>query len=164
MTRSVARPRRREIRVSPFFKNLALWLVIGLIMVLVFNIFNQSPSMQKELIFSDFMTKVERGEVSEVTIKGNDITGRLTDNSAFRTYTADDKDMIGLLRRQGVKITAKPAEGNPWYVQALLSWLPMLLFIGVWIFFMRQMQGGGAKALSFGKSRARLPSDQQSKG
>ena len=149
--------------MSPFFKNLALWLVIGLIMVLVFNIFNQSPSMQKELIFSDFMTKVERGEVSEVTIKGNDITGRLTDNSVFRTYTADDKDMIGLLRRQGVKITAKPAEGNPWYVQALLSWLPMFLFIGVWIFFMRQMQGGGAKALSFGKSRARLLSDKQNK-
>ncbi|HEX9898283.1 MAG TPA: ATP-dependent zinc metalloprotease FtsH [Candidatus Methylomirabilis sp.] len=149
--------------MSPFFKNLALWLVIGLIMVLVFNIFNQSPSMQKELIFSDFMTKVERGEVSEVTIKGNDITGRLTDNSVFRTYTADDKDMIGLLRRQGVKITAKPAEGNPWYVQALLSWLPMFLFIGVWIFFMRQMQGGGAKALSFGKSRARLMSDKQNK-
>jgi cell division protease FtsH len=138
-------------------------MVIGLIMVLVFNIFNQSQPMQKELIFSDFMTKVERGEVSEVTIKGNDITGRLTDNTVFRTYTPDDKDMIGLLRKQGVKITARPAEGNPWYVQALFSWLPMLLFIGVWIFFMRQMQGGGAKALSFGKSRARLLSDKQNK-
>jgi cell division protease FtsH len=149
--------------VSPFFKNLALWLVIGLIMVLVFNIFNQSQPMQKELIFSDFMSKVERGEVGEVTIKGNDITGRQTDNSVFRTYTPDDKDMIGLLRKQGVKITAKPADGNPWYVQALLSWLPMFLFIGVWIFFMRQMQGGGAKALSFGKSRARLLSDKQNK-
>ena len=149
--------------MSPFFKNLALWMVIGLIMVLVFNIFNQSQPMQKELIFSDFMTKVERGEVSEVTIKGNDITGRLTDNTVFRTYTPDDKDMIGLLRKQGVKITARPAEGNPWYVQALFSWLPMLLFIGVWIFFMRQMQGGGAKALSFGKSRARLLSDKQNK-
>ena len=149
--------------MSPFFKNLALWLVIGLIMVLVFNIFNQSQPMQKELIFSDFMTKAERGEVSEVTIKGNDITGRLTDNTVFRTYTPDDKDMIGVLRRQGVKITAKPSEGNPWYVQALLSWLPMFLFIGVWIFFMRQMQGGGAKALSFGKSRARLLSDKQNK-
>ncbi|MGE5848688.1 MAG: ATP-dependent metallopeptidase FtsH/Yme1/Tma family protein, partial [Candidatus Methylomirabilota bacterium] len=149
--------------MSPFFKNLALWLVIGLIMVLVFNIFNQSQPMQKELIFSDFMTKVERGEVSEVTIKGNDITGRLTDNTVFRTYTPDDKDMIGVLRKQGVKITAKPADGNPWYVHILLNWLPMLLFIGVWIFFMRQMQGGGAKALSFGKSRARLLSDKQNK-
>ncbi len=149
--------------MSPFFKNLALWLVIGLIMVLVFNIFNQSQPMQRELIFSDFMSKVERGEVGEVTIKGNDVTGRLTDNTVFRTYTPDDKDMIGLLRKQGVKITAKPAEGNPWYVQALFSWLPMFLFIGVWIFFMRQMQGGGAKALSFGKSRARLLSDKQNK-
>jgi cell division protease FtsH len=149
--------------VNPTFKNLALWLVIGLIMVLVFNIFNSNQPMQKELIFSDFMMKVERGEVNDVTIKGNDIAGRLADNSAFRTYTPDDKDMIGLLRKQGVKITAKPAEGNPWYIQALFSWLPMLLFIGVWIFFMRQMQGGGAKALSFGKSRARLLSDKQNK-
>ena len=149
--------------MSPFFKNLALWLVIGLIMVLVFNIFNQSQPMQKELIFSDFMTKVERGEVGEVTIKGSEITGRLTDNTVFRTYTADDKDMIALLRRQGVKITAKPVDGNPLWMQALVSWLPMLLFIGVWIFFMRQMQGGGAKALSFGKSRARLLSDKQNK-
>ena len=149
--------------MSPFFKNLALWLVIGLIMVLVFNIFNQSQPMQKELIFSDFMAKVEHGEVTDVTIRGSDITGRLSDSSAFRTYTPDDKDMIGLLRKQGVKISAKPAEGNPWYIQALFSWLPMLLFIGVWIFFMRQMQGGGAKALSFGKSRARLLSDKQNK-
>jgi len=149
--------------VNPTFKNLALWMVIGLIMVLVFNIFNSNQPMQKELIFSDFMMKVERGEVNDVTIKGNDIAGRLADNSAFRTYTPDDKDMIGLLRKQGVKITAKPAEGNPWYIQALFSWLPMLLFIGVWIFFMRQMQGGGAKALSFGKSRARLLSDKQNK-
>ncbi len=149
--------------MNPFFKNLALWLVIGLIMVLVFNIFNQTQPMQKELIFSDFMNKVEQGQVSEVTIRGSDITGRLTDNTAFHTYTAEDKDMISLLRKQGVKITAKPAEGQPWYMSILISWLPMLLFIGVWVFFMRQMQGGGAKALSFGKSRARLLSDKQNK-
>jgi cell division protease FtsH len=144
-------------------KNLALWLVIGLIMVLVFNIFNQSQPIQKELIFSDFMSKVERGEVLEVTLKGNEITGRLSDNTSFRSYAPDDKDMIGLLRKQGVKITAKPSDGQPWYYHFLVSWLPMLLFIGIWIFFMRQMQGGGAKALSFGKSRARLLSDKQNK-
>jgi cell division protease FtsH len=154
---------QRITRVNPFFKNLALWLVIGLIMVLVFNIFNQSQPMQKELIFSDFMNRVERGEVVEVTLKGSDITGRLTDNSVFRTYSPDDRDMLPLLRKQGVKISAKPPEGQPWYMAFLLSWLPMLLFIGVWIFFMRQMQGGGAKALSFGKSRARLLSDKQNK-
>ncbi len=149
--------------MSPFFKNLALWLVIGLIMVLVFNIFNQSQPQEKEMIFSDFMARVAKGEVSEVVVKGADIKGKLANGESFRTYAPDDKDMISELRRRGVRITAKPVDGNPWYVNMLLSWLPMLLFIGVWIFFMRQMQGGGAKALSFGKSRARLLSDKQSK-
>jgi cell division protease FtsH len=149
--------------VNPFFKNLALWLVIGLIMVLVFNIFNQSQPQEKEMIFSDFMARVSKGEVSEVIVKGADIKGKLASGESFRTYAPDDKDMISELRRRGVRITAKPVDGNPWYVNMLLSWLPMLLFIGVWIFFMRQMQGGGAKALSFGKSRARLLSDKQSK-
>ncbi len=149
--------------MSPFFKNLALWLVIGLIMVLVFNIFNQSQPQEKEMIFSDFMARVAKGEVSEVIVKGADIKGKLANGESFRTYAPDDKDMISELRRRGVRITAKPVDGNSWYVNMLLSWLPMLLFIGVWIFFMRQMQGGGAKALSFGKSRARLLSDKQSK-
>ncbi len=149
--------------LSPFFKNLALWLVIGLIMVLVFNIFNQSQPQEKEMIFSDFMARVAKGEISEVIVKGPDIKGKLVSGESFRTYTPDDKDMISELRRRGVRITAKPVDGNPWYVNMLLSWLPMLLFIGVWIFFMRQMQGGGAKALSFGKSRARLQSDKQTK-
>ncbi|MDD5558681.1 ATP-dependent zinc metalloprotease FtsH [Candidatus Methylomirabilis sp.] len=149
--------------MNPFFKNLALWLVIGLIMVLVFNIFNQNQPQEKELIFSDFMAKVTKGEVAEVIVKGADIKGKLTSGEVFRTYTPDDKDMISELRQKGVRIIAKPVDGNPWYVNMLLSWLPMLLFIGVWIFFMRQMQGGGVKALSFGKSRARLLSDKQSK-
>jgi cell division protease FtsH len=132
-------------------------------MVLVFNIFNQSQPQEKEMIFSDFMARVAKGEVSEVVVKGADIKGKLANGESFRTYAPDDKDMISELRRRGVRITAKPVDGNPWYVNMLLSWLPMLLFIGVWIFFMRQMQGGGAKALSFGKSRARLLSDKQSK-
>ena len=149
--------------MTPFFKNLALWLVIGLIMVLVFNIFNQSQPQEKEMIFSDFMARVAKGEVSEVIVKGSDLKGKLASGESFRTYAPDDKDMISDLRRRGVRITARPVDGNPWYVNMLLSWLPMLLFIGVWIFFMRQMQGGGAKALSFGKSRARLLSDKQSK-
>ena len=150
-------------RLSPFFKNLALWLVIGLIMVLVFNIFSQSQPQEKEMIFSDFMAKVTKGEVAEVIVKGADINGKLTNGEIFRTYAADDKDMISELRQKGVRIIAKPIDGSPWYVNVLLSWLPMLLFIGVWIFFMRQMQGGGMKALSFGKSRARLLSDKQNK-
>jgi len=132
-------------------------------MVLVFNIFNQSQPQEKEMIFSDFMARVAKSEVSEVIVKGADLKGKLTSGESFRTYAPDDKDMISELRRRGVRITAKPVDGNPWYVNMLLSWLPMLLFIGVWIFFMRQMQGGGAKALSFGKSRARLQSDKQGK-
>ena len=150
-------------RLSPFFKNLALWLVIGLIMVLVFNIFNQSQPQEKELIFSDFMAKVTKGEVAEVIVRGADIQGKLTSGEIFRTYAPDDKDMISELRQKGIRIIAKPVDGNPWYINMLLSWLPMLLFIGVWIFFMRQMQGGGMKALSFGKSRARLQTDKQTK-
>jgi cell division protease FtsH len=149
--------------VNPHLKNLALWLVIGLIVVLVFNIFNQSQPMQRELIFSDFMTKVERGEVAEVTLKGAEILGRLADSTSFKSYAPDDRDMLPLLRKQGVKITAKPSDGQAWYMTFLISWLPMLVFLGIWVFFMRQMQGGGAKALSFGKSRARLLSDKQNK-
>jgi len=144
-------------------KNLALWLVIGLIMILVFNVFNQGQAPEKELIFSEFMGKVERGEIAEVTIKGSDIRGKTLDGVAFKTYSAEDPEVIPTLRKKGVRITVKPADSNPWYMNALLSWLPMLLFIGVWIFFMRQMQGGGAKALSFGKSRARLLSEKQNK-
>lgn len=143
-------------------KNLALWLVIGLSMILLFNIFNQGQPVEKELIFSDFIAMVDRGEVAEVTLKGSDIRGQLTDGTQFRSYAADDPELVPTLRKKGVRIAAKPVEQNPWY-NVLLSWLPMLLFIGVWIFFMRQMQGGGAKALSFGKARARLLTEKQNR-
>ena len=149
-------------KLSPFMKNLALWLVIGLSMILLFNVFNQSQPVEKELIFSDFIAQVERGEVVEVTLKGSDIRGQLTDGTSFRTYAAEDPELVPTLRKQGVRIAAKPVEQNPWY-NVLLSWLPMLLFIGVWVFFMRQMQGGGAKALSFGKARARLLTEKQNR-
>jgi len=140
-----------------------LWLMIGLIMILVFNIFNQGQPPEKELIFSEFMNKVEAGEVSEVTIKGSDVHGKMADGTVFKTYVPEDPEVLPTLRKKGVRIIVKPADANPWYMNALLSWLPMLLFIGVWIFFMRQMQGGGAKALTFGKSRARLLSEKQNK-
>jgi cell division protease FtsH len=143
-------------------KNLALWLVIGLSMILLFNIFNQSQPVEKELIFSDFLAQVEHGDVEEVTLKGSEIHGQLTDGTRFRTYAAEDPELVPTLRKKGVRIAAKPVEQNPWY-NILLSWLPMLLFIGVWIFFMRQMQGGGAKALSFGKARARLLTEKQNR-
>ena len=150
------------MQLSPFMKNLALWLVIGLSMILLFNIFNQGQQVKKELIFSEFIEYVDKGEVTEVTLKGSDIQGQLTDGTVFRTYAPEDPELVPNLRKQGVRIAAKPTEQNPWW-NVLLSWLPMLVFIGVWIFFMRQMQGGGTKALSFGKARARLLTEKQNR-
>jgi cell division protease FtsH len=148
--------------MNPFYKNLALWMVIGLIVILLFNLFQANQSPRGEIVFSDFLKRVDAGEVREVTLRGNSVSGRLSDGSAFRTFTAEYPDLVKSLRDKGVKIEVKPPDTNPWYA-ILLQWVPMLLFIGVWIFFMRQMQGGGAKALSFGKARARLISEKQNK-
>jgi cell division protease FtsH len=148
--------------MNPFYKNLALWMVIGLIVILLFNLFQANQPSREEIVFSDFLKKVDAGEVREVTLRGNAVSGRLSDGSAFRTFTPDYPEMVQSLKDKGVRIIVKPADNNPWYA-ILLQWVPMLLFIGVWIFFMRQMQGGGAKALSFGKARARLISEKQNK-
>jgi len=147
---------------SPFYKNLALWMVIGLIVLVLFNVFQASQPSSGKMVFSDFLKRVESGEVKEVLIRGKAVTGKLGDGSTFRTFTADYPDLVKLLRDKGVKIAVEPEDSNPWYAY-VLQWVPMLLFIGVWIFFMRQMQGGGAKALSFGKARARLISEKQNK-
>ena len=148
--------------MNQFYKNMVLWMVIILTMILIFQLFQANQPVKEEIVFSDFLKKVESGEVREVTIRGNTVTGRLSDNSTFKTYTVDYPDLVKMLRDRGVRIIVKLADGNPWYA-ILLQWIPMLLFIGVWIFFMRQMQGGGAKALSFGKARARLISEKQNK-
>jgi cell division protease FtsH len=150
--------------MNPFYKNLALWMVIGLIVILLFNLFQANQSPRGEIVFSDFLKKVDAGEVRDVSLRGNSVTGHLNDQSAtsFHTFTAEYPDLVKSLRDKGVKIEVKPPDNNPWYA-ILLQWVPMLLFIGVWIFFMRQMQGGGAKALSFGKARARLISEKQNK-
>jgi cell division protease FtsH len=148
--------------MNPFYKNLALWMVIGLIVILLFNLFQANQPARDEIVFSEFLKKVEAGEVREVTLRGNAVNGRLGDGSQFRTFTPDYPDLVRSLKERGIRIIAKPADSNPWYA-IFLQWIPMLLFIGVWIFFMRQMQGGGAKALSFGKARARLISEKQNK-
>jgi cell division protease FtsH len=147
---------------SPFYKNLALWMVIGLIVIVLFNVFQASQPSRDKMVFSDFLRKVEAGEVKEVLIRGKSVSGKLADGNSFRTFTADYPDLIKTLKDKGVKIAVEPEDNNPWYAY-VLQWVPMLLFIGVWIFFMRQMQGGGAKALSFGKARARLISEKQNK-
>ncbi len=147
--------------MNPFYKNLALWLVISLMMVMLFQIFKQPDKSSASVGYSDFLSMVESGSVSSVTIQGDNILG-MSAQGPFKTYAPKDPELIGLMRSKGVKISVKPQEDSSWF-QVLLSWVPMLLLIGVWIFFMRQMQAGGGKAMSFGKSRAKLMTDSQEK-
>ena len=145
--------------MNNFGKNLALWIVIGLLLVALFNLFQTSSTRgpQSTLAFSDFATDINRGQVTDVTIQGNNITGHFTDGRAFTTYSPNDPGLVNRLMDKGVRITAAPLDENvPSLFGILVSWFPMLLLIGVWIFFMRQMQGGGGRAMGFGKSRARL--------
>lgn len=144
-------------------KNIALVLTVLLVFLLVWQIFNQPKSSQKEIIYSQLLSHLEKGEISEVTIQGENITGKLTNGTNFKTYAPKDDKVVTQLREKGVKITAKPPEEASWYMTLLVSWFPMLLLIGVWIFFMRQMQSGGGKAMAFGKSRARLITDKSKK-
>ncbi|MEE9122097.1 MAG: ATP-dependent zinc metalloprotease FtsH [Syntrophobacteria bacterium] len=149
--------------MSPFYKNLALWLVISLMVILLFNMFNHPGQSKQETSYSEFIAAVSDGEVNQVTIQGNNIYGKYKDGISFRTFVPNDPDLIRVLRDKGVQITAKAVEESPWFMTILISWFPMLLLIAVWIFFMRQMQAGGGKAMSFGKSRARLVSDSARK-
>jgi len=145
--------------LNAFYKNLSLWLVIGVIMVLLFNLFEGPAPQSSEMVFSEFLARVSDGDVSEVVIQDKEIAGRLKDGTTFHTYAADYPGLVEDLRREGVSIAARPPKTTPLYLQVLLSWAPFILLFGVWIFFMRQMQGGGNRALSFGKSRAKLQSD-----
>ncbi len=149
--------------MNPFYKNLALWLVISLVMILLFNLFNQSKIQHREISYTEFMGQSEKGLVKSVTIRGQEISGIDVNGLSFKTYAPEDGAMINTLRNHGVSIKAKPPTESPWYMTILVSWFPMILLIAVWIFFMRQMQGGGGKALSFGKSRAMLFSDYSTK-
>ncbi len=144
-------------------KNLALWLVLGLMFLLLFNVFTRQQGREPEIIFSDFWSAVERGDVQEVTIQGQHVHGKYQSGERFRTFSPSDPDMVKTLREKNIRIAAKPEDDSPWYFVLLVNWFPMLLLIGVWIFFMRQMQVGGGKAMSFGKSRARLLNENQAR-
>ena len=142
-----------------FSKNIILWIVIGLLLVALFNLFQTSSSDRTASLisFSDFIIATESGNVSEVNIRGNYIEGYFDDGRPFKTYSPNYPNLVDKLNTNGVKIIAEPSEkGMHPLLSVLLSWFPMLLLIGVWIFFMRQMQGGGGKALGFGKSKAKL--------
>jgi len=150
--------------LNQFYKNLALWLVVGMILISLFNIFNKPLENQSDVIFSEFMDEVESGKIVEVTIQGDLISGKYVTGNSFQTMTPPkDQDLVRILREKGVRIVVMPPEQTSWYMNILISWFPMILLLGIWIFFMRQMQSGGGKALSFGKSKARLMNEAKNK-
>ncbi len=132
-------------------------------MIVLFNLFNQPPVTSSDLNYTEFLTKVRQSEVVSVKIQGSRITGVLTNEQKFSTYAPDDPTLVDTLVKNNVQVKAEPQEEAPWYMTLLISWFPMLLLIGVWIFFMRQMQGGGGKAMSFGRSRAKMVSQEETK-
>ncbi len=150
--------------MNSLLKNLIIWLFISIAMIALFNMFNKPNIGVKKITYSNFLSKVKNDEVVAVRIEDQKITGITIDNKRFVTYAPNDPKLIDILTSHEVQVEVKPKEENPWYVNLLLSWLPMLLLIGIWIFFMRQMQGGaGGKAFSFGKSRAKLISEGKMK-
>ena len=149
------------------FKNLAMWGIIVLLSVGLFNMFqnpNQMEESKSKVAFSEFLSEVDQGRVIKVEIQGNNITGLLSDGSEFTTYSPNYPNLVEQLSSKGVSIVATPLEDKmPSLLGILLSWFPMLLLIGVWVFFMRQMQGGKGGAMGFGKSKAKLLTEAQGK-
>lgn len=153
----------KGIFLNPFYRNIAFWLVISLLMVLLFNLFSR-PQMKPETInFSQFIAAVEHGEIASVTIQGSKVSGKYLNGREFKLFVPEYPDLVTNLREKGVEISAKPPGESPFWQSILISWFPMLLLIAVWIFFMRQVQVGGGKALAFGKSRAKILSKDQHK-
>ena len=148
--------------MSNFGRNLAVWIVIGVLLIALFNFFQPSGRSDRELAYSSFLDRVTAGQVADVTIQGNRITGHERSGQEFATYAPDDPNLVPLLEEHQVTIFAAPIEDDmPSFLGILLSWFPMLLLIGVWIFFMRQMQSGGGRAMGFGRSKARLLNEKQ---
>src|SRR5471032_462267 len=150
--------------MSNFGRNLALWVIIALLLVVLFNLFQPgvTHTSATQMAYSDFLTEVNTNRVRDVVIQGRTVSGQLIDGRTFQTYTPEDASLVGRLTDKGVRVIAKPEDSdvNP-LLHYLLSWFPMLLLIGVWVFFMRQMQAGGGRAMGFGKSRARMLTEKQ---
>lgn len=151
------------MQLNQFYKNLALWLVISLMMILLFNLFNKPKPTSERLNYSEFITAVDTGKVSSVTIQGNDIIGKFSDGKEFRSFKPGDANLTSMLLEKKIAVSARPEEEKVSWFSIFISWFPLILLVGVWIFFMRQMQAGGGKAMSFGKSRAKLLTEAQGK-
>ncbi len=145
--------------MNPNYRNFALWVIIVMLLLALFTMF-QNPSQRQnstEISFSQLLTEVDNSRVRDIVIEGPNITGTYTDGRTFTTYAPNDPSLVERLYNKGVGITARAPQDNvPWFVSLLLSWLPFIALIGVWIFLSRQMQGGAGKAMGFGKSKAKL--------
>ena len=150
--------------MSTTIKTLSLWLVVIVVAIVVWNVFNATPAPDTEITFSQHISDVEADEVASVTITrpANTVEGEFTDGRPFKTSVPEYESYYDTLLEKGVVVTIVLSDQSP-YLAALISWAPMLILIAVWIFFMRQMQSGGNRALAFGKSRARLTSNQDKK-
>ena len=148
-------------------KNLFMWVIIVLLSVGLFNLFqnpNNANYEKNKFAFSKFLTEVDNGRVVEVEIQGNNINGVLSDGTSFSTYSPNYPNLVEKLSEKEISIIASPLEDKmPSLLGILLSWFPMLLLIGVWVFFMRQMQGGKGGAMGFGRSKAKLLNEAQGK-
>ena len=145
---------------SPWMKNLGLWFVILLGLVVVVNVMqgpSRSTGASGAMAYSDFLTKVDEGAIKSVEIRGNELVGKTSSDEEFRTFNPGDSDLVNRLRAKNVRFDAKPEESRSLLSQMFVSILPFILMIGIWIFIMRQMQNGAGKgAMGFGKSRAKL--------
>ncbi|NDV27258.1 ATP-dependent zinc metalloprotease FtsH [Desulfovibrio sp. JC010] len=149
--------------MNSFAKNLLVWVTIMLVMIVLFNLFNQPQTSQLKLSYTDFLSRVDEGEVLQVKIQGQKISGVMVGDKRFVTYNPDDPALVQHLLKNKIEVVAEPEEEAPWYMTLFISWFPMLLLVGVWIFFMRQMQGGGGGrggAMSFGRSKARMINEE----
>ena len=149
-------------KLNQVSRNLLLWVAIGLAMVMLFNMFQQPQSTATRISYSDFMGRVDAGQIQSVTIQGNTLIGRNAEKGPeVQAYAPDDANLVSQLMAKKVEVRAEPPEEPSWYMSLLVNWLPLLLLIGVWIFVIRQMQSGGAgKAMSFGRSRARMLNEE----
>ncbi len=150
--------------MNTFYKNLTMWLVILITMVFMFQFLNSPAKPSQSITYSEFWSHVESGDISKVSIQDREITGIGQDGRPFKTIAPDDTELIPMLRQSKVNIAVEKPKEMPWYLSVLISWFPLLLLIGIWIFFMRQMQmGGKGGALSFGKTRAKLQEEGEVK-
>ncbi|MEN2985223.1 MAG: ATP-dependent metallopeptidase FtsH/Yme1/Tma family protein, partial [Thermodesulfovibrionaceae bacterium] len=144
-------------------KALLVWLVIGISIIVLFNLFSVSTKTEKEIMFSEFLVKLQQNQIEEVTIKDHSIVGKLKDGTLFKTYYINYPELVKELSSHGVKITVKPPEQTPWYINFLVSWGPVIFLVFLWILFMKQMQAGSTRAMSFGKARAKMVSNKSIK-